>query len=365
MTTPFKVMAVLVLMAAVFLFLVAFGTGSRFHVDRASEVFSVGGKGASGILRRATEYLRDGMVEEAAAEFERAQQMAPSDPFPYARLAQIHAEQGEFEAAFRELDTAHEAGIAHVELSMARCFVHQQIGEWDEAIRVLEDACRQFPDEPAPHRSLGWILLRQDRAPEAVEPLQEAVRLEPDVAYNHVLLGRAYAAVGRTKEALREIQEASRREPEETSALVQLGWMSAGEGRFEEAAASFKDAVRREPEAASHRMALAHMYEKLGETNQALEQWERAATVEPEDPSVQEAVGRAYERYGLRRDAAGSYHWALKLGGPDRRISARLAMILAELGDTTQACSVASAASREFPDDAELGALTKRLSASR
>ncbi len=365
MITPLRVILLLVAAAAAFLLVVALCTGSRFHVDRATEVFSVGGKGASGILRRASQYLRDGMIEEATAEFERAKELAPLDPFPYARLAQIHAEQGSPEAALRELEAAEKAGIAHVELNMTRSLVYQRLGEWDEAIRILEETCHRFPDEAAPYRSLGWILLKQERAPEAIAPLREVVRLEPDMAYNHLLLGRAYAAVGREAEARRETQEAARREPGDADALAQLGWMSASEGRFEEAAAYFSDAVERHPAAAGHRMALAHMYEKLGRSEQALEQWERAGSVRPEDPAVQHAVGRAYERHGLLERAARSYHWALALGGPDPQVASRLATVLAELGDSAQACSIAAAARNQFPDDASLSDLVERLSASR
>jgi Flp pilus assembly protein TadD len=365
MATPVRVMIALGASAAAFLVVVALGTKSGLRVDPAAEVFSGSSIEGSRLLRRAFVYAREGMWEEAMATFQRAKELAPEEPLPYARLAQMHAEQDSFETALRELDAARSAGIAHVELDMARGLVYQKMGEVDEAERALEEACEKFPGEAGPRRSLGWLLLKQERPQDAVPYLEDAVHIAPDVAYHHRLLARAYTAVGRDEEAEREMMEATRLEPNDAGALTETGWKCVREGRPLQAVQYFREAIERQPDACHPRSALALTYERLGRAAEALEQWEQAARGCPEEPTVHRALGQAYERRGMYKQAARSYRWALDLGGPDPGIAAHLVSALTAFGDTAEACSVVTVFHDEFPDDELLAELLARLSVAR
>ncbi|HSR66994.1 MAG TPA: tetratricopeptide repeat protein [Acidobacteriota bacterium] len=87
----------------------------------------------------------------------------------------------------------------------------------EEALPLLERACRLEPQRPDPHLFLGQTLLKLNRYEQAVDHLRQAIRLTPDpeadrfrVANAHFSLGQALLRSGQREEAQVHI-EASRR----------------------------------------------------------------------------------------------------------------------------------------------------------
>jgi GT2 family glycosyltransferase/tetratricopeptide (TPR) repeat protein/2-polyprenyl-3-methyl-5-hydroxy-6-metoxy-1,4-benzoquinol methylase/glycosyltransferase involved in cell wall biosynthesis len=140
-------------------------------------------------------------------------------------------------------------------------------GDPSEARRQLEQALREFPDDPEPlqmlcrylfergspaeaeqamvalvrrqpedaaaHRNLGVILLRQQRHAEALLACRESVRLRPESADTHLHLGHALQALGRNEEALAAWEQALRLEPGNADAAVALAQLRSAPGECE------------------------------------------------------------------------------------------------------------------------------------
>ncbi len=104
----------------------------------------------------------------AEADFEKALELSPEQPFVLNYLGYSWAEQGR-------------------DLTKAR--------------QMIERALAERPNDGAIVDSLGWVLLKQGDVAGAIKNLEHAVELEPEDATINGHLGDAYAAAGRKLEA--------------------------------------------------------------------------------------------------------------------------------------------------------------------
>lgn len=105
---------------------------------------------------------------KAKADFQRALQLSPDQPFVLNYLGYSLADMG-----------------------------HQL----DEARQMVQTAAERRPNDGAITDSLGWVQYRQGHTQEAVKTLERAVELEPEDATINAHLGDAYFAAGRKIEA--------------------------------------------------------------------------------------------------------------------------------------------------------------------
>lgn len=120
-------------------------------------------------------YYDRGVAEErshqwpkAKADFQRALQLSPDQPFVLNYLGYSLADMG-----------------------------HQL----EEARQMVQTAAARRPNDGAITDSLGWVMFRQGHIREAVNTLERAVELEPEDSTINEHLGDAYFAAGRTIEA--------------------------------------------------------------------------------------------------------------------------------------------------------------------
>jgi tetratricopeptide (TPR) repeat protein len=74
-------------------------------------------------------------------------------------------------------------------------------GRFQEAIPILEEVLKEFPDFVEAHIQLGRVLLEQGQTDAAIFHLERAVALAPKSSQAHLLLAKAYARAGRAAEA--------------------------------------------------------------------------------------------------------------------------------------------------------------------
>jgi Flp pilus assembly protein TadD len=87
-------------------------------------------------------------------------------------------------------------------------------GRGAEAIPVLEDALKRFPNSADAHTHLGRALLENGQTNDAIPHLERAVALAPASPQAHLLLAKAYVRAGRA-EAAREHFDAAAKLGEE------------------------------------------------------------------------------------------------------------------------------------------------------
>jgi tetratricopeptide (TPR) repeat protein len=137
------------------------------------------------LYARGIAYERSGRWPNAEADFQRALQLSPDQPYVLNYLAYTWVEQGKNLA---------------------------------EARRMLERAVELRPNDGNIVDSLGWALFKLGDMPGAVRWLERAVELEPRNSVINDHLGDAYWVAGRQNEARFQWQRALRMDPEPAEA---------------------------------------------------------------------------------------------------------------------------------------------------
>ena len=139
--------------------------------------------------------------EQALEAYTRASQLAPKDPSPLARIAEIHERMGQRHAAADAL------------VSMA--VVHQDWRDWTQAIEAYQQATKLYPDHLPARRALAQIYIQVDQPQHAVQ--------------EYLNLARAYERHGQSDSALEQCRRALEIDPKHPTARALARALQRGE----------------------------------------------------------------------------------------------------------------------------------------
>lgn len=148
----------------------------------------------------ATVLAEKGQLLEALIEYVGALSADPNNPTAHHYLASFLAGQGH-ELAIAEyrraIDLEYDFPDAHLNLALALA----DRGQLQEAVRELEIAHQQAPDDELIHHELACCMIDLERYPEAIGYLKRIIKGHPEHVEAFVDLGIAYTAQGFYAEA--------------------------------------------------------------------------------------------------------------------------------------------------------------------
>jgi tetratricopeptide (TPR) repeat protein len=242
-------------------------------------------------------YAEVGQRAQAAAAFQKARELDPSDPVA-AYLLGLHvsetatADDTERPEALQPLlatlMTARDgAGLPSKEPltrfalvddlsagarvfappAYVRGFALAAEGRFREALEAFRVSAAQDPlvTDPAGRSAnfrLGIAALRQRRGGAAITALEAVVGEHPSSAEAHRILGIVYRATGRLADGIARFDTAVRLAPGDERARVALGSALIEAGRLEDAERVLRDTIARLPASGEARWALADVYER-------------------------------------------------------------------------------------------------------
>ncbi len=203
-------------------------------------------------------------------------------------LAHLHAgveadKQGHVDAAIAEFQKAIDAdsklSLAFVDLGQA--FIEK--GEYANAIAPLKHALEINPNVEGAHRLLGYALLAQGYAADAIPHLEKA--------HDDGALGIALLDAGRIQEASVILQKAVAKNPDDPNLLYYYGRASGllSKQVFDTLEARFPDSAR------AHQM-MAQDYAALREVPSAEREYNEAIRLRPQTSGLHLDLGYLYAR---------------------------------------------------------------------
>ncbi len=213
----------------------------------------------SGTFDRAVERHRAGRLEDAEMLY---RQVLPSDA--------------------RHADALHLRGVAAL-----------QLGRYDEALQLIEDAIVVKPDAAAYRLSLGQVHSAKSRLQEAVAAYRQATELAPDLADAWFGLGIALQAANRQEEAIEAYQRLVALEPDHVEGLHNLASALELCGHLGEAVALYRRALEREPDRAATHNNLSSALYRCGQLEEAIAAGRRALALEPDSTMACNNLGCA------------------------------------------------------------------------
>lgn len=320
---------------------VLMNVGGRREISRAREVLQdvVGARPTDVrslyLLSQAARRLGDSGAAETNAR--RVIALQARSPWGYYALAEALEERRDYAgvvdaltpavAIFREQkDTGRtELGLLLPHLG----FALQELGNFDQAIAIFDEAHRLAPSDPsltsylieaniaAKKYAVAADLARQARAAgqsdlrfarleaqalrqsgkpdQGVALLEDAVKQHADEPAAYVALAQIYSDAARGAQAVKLLEDAGTRFPTDSSIAFQLGAVFDKQKRFAEAEAAFQKLLAREPDNAAALNYLGYMLAERGERlDESVNYLTKALEMEPDNGSYLDSIGWAY-----------------------------------------------------------------------
>jgi Flp pilus assembly protein TadD len=151
-------------------------------------------------------YALIGREKDALRVLRRA--AADDDVTALNNLGTVLGRLGDWNEALAVLERAHavEPGDAEVKSNLG--WVYANLGRLQQASAILEQAILQRPSEPSAHGNLGWVRLRAGDPAHALHALAMAQVLQPENAWIAQLQGAAHALLGEWRPAVAAFERA-------------------------------------------------------------------------------------------------------------------------------------------------------------
>src|SRR6266567_4898952 len=218
--------------------------------------------------------------------------------------------QKQYEMVMREYSQAAETYPNNFDVRFAQGQIHQQCGNYDQAIDAYQFAIRDSSYEVMARTSAAQCLLTQGKPEAAIQQLEQALQsvrnntrgsIDPTVwaarpreeGEEHqapeveisLLLAKAYGRIGKQEQMqaiLRQVKQTTTYQDEVASALAEI---SARQGDVENALQEYSDLVRH--------------YRRKRQTENALSVLNEMVHMAPEDPRAHDELANIYVSRGL------------------------------------------------------------------
>lgn len=240
-------------------------------------------------------YLDEERYEEAADTFKLLLKEDVDDPELHYFLGMALEGLEQPREAIASYERVPETSSYYRSAGIHRGFLYHEIGESQEALKIMQEALEGEPDEPELYLFLGALYEEMESYDEAVATLQKGLELGSDTVRLHFRLGVVYDKVGNKDACIQEMRAVISEDPNHAQALNYLGYTYAELGtNLDEAEMLIKRAIEQMPDDGYIVDSLGWVYFKKGLFEKAVEFLEEATRLVPDDPTILEHLGDAY-----------------------------------------------------------------------
>lgn len=169
-------------------------------------------------------YLRQGLLDQAVEEFEKAAEARPESVEAHYGLGIAYFRKRDMEKAVSSYQKALRLAPDRPDIRYSLGLVYQEMGNYKEALEEYDHLLEKDPRAYEAYNNIGIIQANMGNYEKAIRSLKEAVGIMPDYYPARINLARAYEIQGRPDLASREyeyIQKRASKGPE-TQDLVRL-----------------------------------------------------------------------------------------------------------------------------------------------
>ncbi len=265
---------------------------------------------------------QQGEHNEAIAKIERALELKPDAILFRKNLASVYRSAGDLEKAKQLcLDVLALEPSEPVVLSLL-AKIHEQQGNWPEAIRLLKQAISTESDALDLIDltiSLGDCYSNIGNRDLSMECFQSVLEVEPKHLVATHNFARELHFLDRLEEAERYYLQALEIDPNCASALNNLGVIYQTQAKFEQAKQYAEKAYQLQPSLADVHNNLANIYECLGDGSRCREMFEQAIALRPDYPEAHHSRAQLDLREGNFAIGWDRYQWRHKKKDHDHR----------------------------------------------
>ncbi len=212
---------------------------------------------------------------------------------------------GHPEAAIPRLQEAIQLDPSQENSYLALAFLYEKLQKFGDAVAVLEQARRRFPQSAALLLPLGSNLVRVERYPAAITALRQLLEQAPDDSDAHLRLADAYRKTGNHAGEVQILSDLERRRPDYPSihVLVASAMLNQEPADYAKVLDELSLAEKSAPSDAQVFYLRAKVFLATGQNEQARLALTRSIELAPMDPSPYYRLGRLLLAMGQPKQA--------------------------------------------------------------
>jgi tetratricopeptide (TPR) repeat protein len=261
-------------------------------------------------FRVASEAMRGGNLDEAAAGFASVVKEAPAFAEGYFNLGLVREEQGRHDEAIASFEKALSLKPRLHGANLFRGIAHYKLNQFDQALVALRKESAAYPKDAGAWMWVGVVALAKDRPEEAAEALDKAAKLAPtdvDILYHR---GQAHLLVSKN---------------------------------------SYSKMFEADPKSWRVRQVLAQANADAERHVDAIAEYEAAIKLAPKQPGLHEELGSEYRNAGKPKEAEAAFLQELEIDPYNVLARYKLGVLAVERSDGAKAKELIEAALRQKP----------------
>ena len=283
--------------------------------------------------------LRAEQNSEAASEWLKAYNLAPSDSPIALAAGKALAESGQDEQALPILQHAVELTPNSAEANYQLAIVLQRTNRVADAIALLKHVVDAEPNNADALTNLGVALTQQHQATDAVPYLQRAIALTPQNATAHQDLAAAYIQMNQIADAINQLKAAIAVSPDTPQPHYDLGVAYKLQDDAIDAIPELEKAAKLNPQGYEAPYVLGLLYMQVARYPEAAQQLEASLKLHPENSDAWATLGSVYNKLGRIPDAARALREAIRLLPDQADSHLLLASVLVKQNQITEAAA--------------------------
>ena len=169
---------------------------------------------ATGYTMLADLYVKQRRLDEARAEYEAIAKRDPSNVMAVTMVGLLLEQQGKRDEAIKAYERVVKGGGNSPVAENNLAFMYAEHGmNLDVALELATSAKQRMPDDPSVDDTIGWIYYQKGLPELAIKPLESALKQLPNNAELLVHLGLTYAKLGEKAKARETLQRALKLDP--------------------------------------------------------------------------------------------------------------------------------------------------------
>jgi serine/threonine-protein kinase len=265
-------------------------------------------------------YTDTGRTAEAAAELERALQLAPNSDEVLRRLGTAYLKAGRQDDAIAAYTKATVVNPYLWSNFKSLGSAYFAVGKNNEALAAFHHITELEPGRAEGWEGVGTVYFRLGRWSESLATFQKAIDLQPNATY-YSNLGNTYYFLGRFDKAAATFEKAASMMASDGDIRLNLADAYRWSGQTAKAAAAYDEAIslayksiQVNPKDTDALGNLALCYAKKSDTRRALGFISRARAIDPSDNSLMYEEATVQALAGRRTEALASLAQALRSG---------------------------------------------------
>lgn len=317
---------------------------------------------------KAVGLLQRNNTDEAIPLLEKAAKADPESPLTHARLAEAQMVNYSatndvrwLEQAILSLGNARQRNPDVAEVWLVSAMINQYRGLYEPAEVDLHRAVEIEPQNGDVWRRLGQVLQKNSRFGEALAAYRKAIDLQPSYFKNHQVLCEHFTEEMNYEDAVGECTKMVALAPDLSESYYARAGSYFNWQHYPEAENDLRAALRLDARSSKAIILLASTLAYEQQYQDAIPLFERALEIGPETYVLDLALGQTYRWANLPDQATAAYAKGVVLAklnlarnSRDAIVQARLAYMLARLGERMQAQSEAVLALQAQPTVAEV-----------